>query len=244
VNQTRLSASLGLEAFMPHRFAAAFAVAVLAAAQTGPAGHWEGSFSVNGRDIALSFDLARNAKAEWIASMGLPAQKMEGLVVSELSVGRDSVSFVGVELMMTRFDLTLDPSGSLKGKLTGRQGSLPIEFKRTGEGAVKLAPPSPAVSKDLEGDWAGTLDAGGRAFPLVIHFRNRPDNTVAATIDSPDRDASGLPLDNVKQSGREVAFGVKIAHGSFAGKLNAEGTELVGTFTHEQGGLPLTLRKK
>jgi hypothetical protein len=79
---------------------------------------------------------------------------------------------------------------------------------------------------------------------MVFHFKNRADKTVAATIDTPDSGAMGLPLNNVKQTGQKVEFGVKIAHGAFQGALNPEGTELAGQFTHEQGSLPLTLRKK
>jgi hypothetical protein len=37
---------------------------------------------------------------------------------------------------------------------------------------------------------------------------------------------------------------MKIAHGSFRGTLNKEGTELAGQFTHEANSMPLTLRKK
>jgi hypothetical protein len=54
----------------------------------------------------------------------------------------------------------------------------------------------------------------------------------------------GLPLDNVRQTGQKVEFGIKIAHGAFQGALNPEGAELAGQFTHEQGSMPLTLRKK
>jgi hypothetical protein len=36
----------------------------------------------------------------------------------------------------------------------------------------------------------------------------------------------------------------RVAHASFQGSLNKEGTELAGQFTHEENSLPLTLRKK
>ena len=223
---------------------AAVLFAALSCAQTGPGGHWEGAITEGNREIGLTLDLAKNARSEWIASMSIPSENATGLVVSDVAVNGNSVKFVGVELMMAKFDLTLGPDGRMTGTLTNGQNSTPIDFKRTGEARVELIPASPAVSKELEGDWEGSLQTPGRAFRMVFHFRNRADKTVAATIDTPDSGGMGLPLNDVKQTGQKVEFGVKIAHGAFQGTLNPEGTELAGQYTHEQGSMPLTLLKK
>jgi hypothetical protein len=125
------------------------------------------------------------------------------------------------------------------------QGPMPVELKRTGEAKVELIPRSPAVSKELEGDWEGSLQGpDGALHPLVFHFKNLPDKTVAATMDSPDRNAVAMPLNDVKQTGQKVEFGLKIAGASFQGSLNKEGTELALQMTHEADSLPVTLRKK
>ena len=211
---------------------------------TGPAGHWGGTFKVNDREIGLTLDLAKNANSEWVASMGVPAENATGLVVTDVVVSGDSVKFVGVELMMARFDLRLGPDGRMAGTLPNPQSTLPIEFKRTGEPKVELIPASPAVSNDLEGDWEGSLPTPGRTFRIRFHFKNQADGTVAATVDTPDSGAIGLPLNNVKQTGRKVEVGMRIAHATFQGTLNAEGTELVGQFAHEPMSVPLTLRKR
>jgi hypothetical protein len=223
---------------------AALLFASLVCAQGGPDGHWEGAFTANNREIGLSLDLAKNAQSEWIASMGLPSEKMTGLVVMDVAVNGKSVKFVAVEIRMAKFDLTLGPDACMKGTISTPQGALPVEFKRTGEAKVELIAASPAVSKELEGDWEGSLQTPSHAFRMVFHFKNQPDKTVRATLDNPDGSAMGLPLNNVKQSGEKVAFGIKIAHGSFQGTLNKEGTELSGQFTHEAESVPMTLRKK
>jgi hypothetical protein len=224
--------------------AAAILLVSVVRAQTGPAGHWEGTFKANGREIGLGLDLARNAKSEWIASMSVPGENVTGLVVTDVVINGNSVKFVGVELMMSKFDLVLEPDGRMRGSLSNPEATTPIEFKRTGEAKVEPIPASPAVSKDLEGDWEGSLQTPGRAFRMLFHFRNQADGTVAATIDTPDSGGLGLPLNNVKQSGRKVEVGIRIAHATFQGTMNPEGTELAGEFTHEQNRLPLTLRKR
>src|ERR1017187_5507252 len=209
---------------------AAVLFASLVCAQAGPDGHWEGSYTVNNREIGISLDLAKNAKSEWIASMGLPSGNATGLVVMDVVVNGNSVKFVGVEFMMAKFDLTLGPDGRMKGTMSApqgpmsTQGPMPVELKRTGEAKVELIPASPAVSKELVGDWEGSLHApNGVLFPLVLHFKNQPDKTVAATMDSPGRNAMAMPLNNVKQTGQKVEFGMKIAGSTFQGNLNKEG---------------------
>jgi hypothetical protein len=217
--------------------------ASLVCAQAGPDGHWEGILKTERGDLNVSLDLQKNAKAQWIASMGLPPN-LQGLVVTEVAVEGKAVKFTAAELMMTKFELTLEAPAVLKGTYTARQGSVPVEFKRTGDAKVELIPASAAVSKTLEGDWEGSLQMGSRAFAVLFHFKNQPDNTVGATIDTPDTKAMGLPLNDVKQDGNRVQVGIRIAHASFSGTLNENGTELAGQFTHEAQSAPLTLRKK
>ena len=230
---------------------AAVLFASLVCAQAGPDGHWEGSFTVNNREVGVSLDLAKNEKSEWIASMGLPSGNATGLVVMNVAVNGKSVKFVAVEFQMATFDLTLGPDGRMKGTMSApqgpmsTQGSVPVELKRTGEAKVELIPRSPAVSKELEGDWEGSLQApNGVLHPLVFHFKNLPDKTVAATMDNPERNFMAMPLNNVKQTGQKVEFGLKIAGASFQGSLNKEGAELAGELIHDASSMPLTLRKK
>ena len=90
---------------------AAVLFASLVCAQAGPDGHWEGSFTVNNREVGVSLDLAKNAKSEWIASMGLPPEQATGLVVMNVAVNGKSVKFVAVEFQMATFDLTWARTG-------------------------------------------------------------------------------------------------------------------------------------
>jgi hypothetical protein len=217
-------------------------LASLACAQTSPAGHWEGVLNGDGGGITVSLDLARNNKAEWVASMGVPSQNATGLVVKDLVVTGTSVKFMAVELRMAKLDLTLG-DGKLGGTLTSPGGSLPIQFNRTGEANVQLPAASPAVSKDLEGDWAGIMKTPGPELEIAVHFKNQPDNTVMATIDIPAQNAMGMPID-VKQTGDKVEFGLGIAHALFKGTLSKDRRELSGLLGHDEQAMQVTLKKK
>jgi hypothetical protein len=221
--------------------------AALVCAQESPEGHWEGSayvdFDVN-RPFVVSLDLSKNAKSEWVASMGVPAQNATGLVVQSVKVNGASVSFMATEMMMSKFDLTLDASGILKGTITNPQGSVPVQFKRTGPAKVALIQASPAVSKELEGDWEGTLAASGALFPMIFHFKNQPDKMVSATMDIPITNSMAIPINDVRQSGRNVEFGIRVANSSFQGTINPEGTELEGKFIRNGAGTAMTLKRQ
>jgi hypothetical protein len=223
------------------RIAAVLFLAAALSAQTTPAGHWEGVLKAEGREIGLTLDLARNDKSEWIASMG--AQNATGLVVKDLAVEGSSVKFMAVEIQMAKVDLTL-ADGKLSGTIATARGPLPVEFKRTGDAKVQLPAASPAVSKDLEGDWIGTVKTPGPELEITVHFKNQPDRTVLATIDIPAQNAIGMPINDVKQSGEKVEFGLKIAQASFQGNLDKERSELKGQLGHGDQQMQVLLKKK
>ena len=225
------------------RIGAAFWLVSALCAQSSPAGHWEGVLNTGEREIGLSLDLAKNDKGEWIASMGVPAQNAAGLVVKDIAVSGTSVKFMAVELQMAKLDLTLG-DGKLTGTISGPRGPLPIQLKRTGEAKVQLPAASPAVSKDLEGDWTGTLKTPGPEMEIAVHFKNQPDHTVAATIDIPAQNVMGMPINDVRQTGDKVEFGLKIAHASFQGTLNKDRGELSGLLGHDEQSMQVTLKKK
>jgi hypothetical protein len=218
--------------------------AASAVAQTDFAGHWEGAVEVPNGPTRLALDLAKNAKGVWVASLGVPEQKITGLRVTDIDVVGSEVRFSVTDLPGSpAFELTL-ADGKLKGALLVQALSLALEMQRTGEAKVDIAPPSPAVSKELEGDWEGLVPVpNGQGLLIIIHFKNQPDQTVEATIDSPGQDAIGLPLKAVAQKGAILEFAVGVG-GSYKGTLNKEGTQIAGEWTQRQGEAPFTLNLK
>jgi hypothetical protein len=219
--------------------------AASAIAQTDFSGHWEGTIDAPNGPTRLALDLAKNAKGVWVASLGVPEQKITGLQVSGIGVVASEVRFAVRDLPGSpAFELTL-ADGKLKGALLVPALSLALEMQRTGDAKVEIAPPSPAVSKELEGDWEGAISLpNGQSISLAFHFKNQPDQTVEATIDSPSQGTQGLPLKAVAQKGAVVEFQVLAVGGTYKGTLNKEGTEIAGEWTQRQAAAPLTLNLK
>lgn len=101
--------------------------------------------------------------------------------------------------------------------------------------------PSAFAQASLAGDWQGTLDANGTTFHLVWHLAAAADGTFTSTFDNIDESVYGIKAKTTTIKGSDVAAEVddtvqangqpmKVS-GSLVGKLNADGTEMAGTFT-------------
>ena len=115
-------------------------------------------------------------------------------------------------------------------------------MRRTGDAQLAPAPTSAAVDKELEGDWNATLEIAGKSFRLVLTIANQPDGTALAHQVSLDEGGLLLYI-VVGQSGRHVTLESRGVVASFAGDLNAAGTEIAGTWTQGPTSLPLTLTR-
>jgi hypothetical protein len=156
------------------------------------------------------------------------------------------VTFTGSTLVFygrtdQQFHADLLPSGNaLSGTATLSGYELPFSMGRTGEATIAPPPTSPAVTKQLEGVWTGTLSAGSKSLRLVVTIANQPDGTALGHSVSLDEGNLTMPL-VVLQSGRDVKIETRGVVTSYVGTLNDAGTELSGTFTQGATTLPLTL---
>jgi hypothetical protein len=93
----------------------------------------------------------------------------------------------------------------------------------------------------LAGDWQGTLDANGTTFHLVWHVTVAANGTLTSTFDNLDEGIYGIKAKTTTVKGSDITAEVddtvqangqdmKVS-GSLVGKLNADGTEMAGTFT-------------
>lgn len=110
--------------------------------------------------------------------------------------------------------------------------------------AVGLLSPAALVGQGdpgrLAGDWSGVLDAAGASYPLVFHLR--VDSTgYAATLDSPDQGAFGIPADEVSVAGDSVQMEFRRIGGRYEAELSDDGEALSGNWSQGGQTLPLDL---
>jgi len=106
-----------------------------------------------------------------------------------------------------------------------------------------LASASAAGAQTIAGDWQGTLAVGGAELRLVFHFTPDGKDGFAATLDSPDQGATGIPVASVSLANAALKIDLPQIMASYAGTVNAGTTAITGTFS--QGGMsfPLNLAR-
>ncbi len=100
---------------------------------------------------------------------------------------------------------------------------------------AQASAPGQIPPADLQGEWKGSLGAGPAQLHLIVALEKQPEGAYAGTLDSVDQDAT-LPLSNVKIEGDSFRFEVPRVGGVYDARLNADHTEMTGTWT--QAGVP------
>jgi hypothetical protein len=93
----------------------------------------------------------------------------------------------------------------------------------------------------IAGDWAGVLAFPRSTMHFVIHVSG-PDNSLRATVDSPDQRTAGASVDSIALSGSTLSFTIQYLNVTFSGDVNSNGT-IVGTFFQSGTGVPLVLTR-
>jgi hypothetical protein len=209
-----------------------------AQAAVDPSGHWEGSIQIPGREVSFEVDLARNGTGELSGTINSLAEN-KPVPLRTVVVDGKSVSFNARRDQPFKGVLSAD-GNSMSGDATLSGYDLPFSLSRKGDARMAAPPRSAPIGKELEGTWSGTLDINGTSLRLVLALANQADSTATARLISLDEGELEVPLAITQEASSVALVGVI---GSFAGALNAEGTELAGTLTEGPATLPLTFRR-
>ena len=212
-----------------------------AQARVDPSGHWEGSIRIPGMDSIFELDLAKQRNGEFVGTINIPAEGIKGLPLRAVVVDGMSVSFDARRDQPLNGTLSADGK-SMSGDATLSGYVLPFTLTRTGDAEILQPARSAPIGKELEGTWNGTLDANGTSMHFVLTMANHADGAATARVISLDEGELEVPL-VVTQKGSSVILLDDVIPSSFAGTLNAEGTELTGTFKQGSAALPMTFRR-
>ncbi|MFZ0592806.1 MAG: alpha/beta hydrolase, partial [Bryobacteraceae bacterium] len=95
-----------------------------------------------------------------------------------------------------------------------------------------------ANAQDIAGDWQGTLKAGPQQLRIILHIAKGDNGSWKATVYSIDQTPDGMPVSSFTLQGSSLKFTVDAVHGSYEGKVSANGASIAGTWTQ---GAPLPL---
>jgi hypothetical protein len=96
-----------------------------------------------------------------------------------------------------------------------------------------------AVTQNIVGDCQGILGSDASELRIVLHIE-RSDGSLAGWPDREDRGANGIPVTAIVFETTNLTLLVDPINSTYAGRLNAAGTEIEGTTLSKR--VPLKLR--
>jgi hypothetical protein len=228
--------------------AALFAAVLAAAAVSAPAmaragqapgasGHWTGVLDTPAQALDLEVDLKPGTPPAWVGTISIPAQNLKAFPLS-VDVQGTAVSFVMANVPGTpTFKGTLAADGAtISGDFSQGGGTLPLKLTRKGDAVFVTPAKSTAITKDIEGNWSGSLAVGGQTLRLTLKLTNGPDAATGSMV-SLDQGSGEIPISTITQAGSHLTLELPAIGGSYSGDL--KDGKLVGTWTQGPGSLPL-----
>jgi uncharacterized protein len=122
-------------------------------------------------------------------------------------------------------------------------------FSSAANSQTPAAPKAPVHHRSfrpftLEGNWAGSLQAGDAVLHLVLHVSKAEDGSFKATIDSLDQGVYGIEVTSFTQKDSNLQFNVSSVDASYEGKISADHSGIEGVWSQGSVGLPLLFRRQ
>ncbi|HXO00159.1 MAG TPA: alpha/beta fold hydrolase [Candidatus Acidoferrales bacterium] len=202
-------------------------------------GDWQGTLKIGTSELRLVVHITKGDDGNLKATMDSIDQGANGIPISSISLQDSKLSFTS-EAIHGSYEGTINKGAT---EITGTftQGSpLPLDLTRMAKRADGER--RPVKPSDIDGAWAGVIDTGTSKLRIVFHITNTADG-LAATIDSPDQGAKGLPVTVVTRNASALKLELKQADAVFEGKIDKNLTSIDGTWSQRGGSVPLTVKR-
>jgi uncharacterized protein len=95
------------------------------------------------------------------------------------------------------------------------------------------------------GTWQGTLPNGmGGQIRVVLKVRQTAEGALTATMDSPDQNASDIPIAKITVENGKVSLDVAAVAGSYEGTLDPAKSQIDGMWKQNGQTIPLVFKKE
>lgn len=199
-------------------------------------GDWQGVVKNGPVELRVVLHLKKDETGTLKGTLDSIDQGVTGIPISSISL-KDSVLKFDVPSVDGMYEGKVDADRpALKGTWSQAGISFPLEFLprvAPPEGKKRVLKPS-----DIDGQWEGVIETGSGKLRIVLHILTYEDG-MTATLDSPDQNATGLPVTTITRDGERLKFEMKQLAGSYEGVINRELTKIDGPWS--QGGGVATL---
>ena len=208
-------------------------------------GAWDGKLKAGNIELDLTLKIAEPAPGVFRAQMDDLDQGSKNVPITSLTFHKPAVRFEMTALNCVYEGNLNNRDDQMTGTLTQAGRKFPLTFQRTKGNAQAAVDGEKDYGQgaryQVQGHWKGALEANHTTLHIVLHIGLRPDGTYAATMDSPDQGASGIPATSAEFTYPNVQLEWQAIGATFTGKL--ENKKLSGTWHQGKGNLPLNLER-
>lgn len=132
----------------------------------------------------------------------------------------------------------------MRWSLTGTRNLLAawLAFHVVGLGMIRTAAAADPGTPAITGVWVGALEIGAVKLKLVVEITPGDGDKLVGSLDSPDQNAFGIPIDEISIKDRTILLRLTRIGGSFEGLLTDDGKTIEGQWKQGTSSLPLVLR--
>jgi hypothetical protein len=214
-----------------------------------PAGYWSGTISLPNQELGLSIELALAGASNWQGTIDIPQQGLRGYKLDPMKVVGPSVEF-GLPGIPgdPYFNAKMAADGQiLAGRFSQSGNTFPFRFERMPKPAPAASEAVPAEGvpgEGLPGNWRGAIAPQPNVqLRLEVEIKGDQAGKTIAVLISLDQGRARLPISNLTQIDRAVAFDVPSVNGNFRGTMRADGAEIAGAWSQNGRSTPLVLKR-
>lgn len=224
-------AGLALAALCP-------ALLLAAGAAKTVSGYGEGTITAQRGELPFAIEWIAAGDNAWKGTAECLPQGVRNFAFDTTKVTGSAVEFVLIGLPgdpSFKGQLATD-GGSIAGDMTQGDAALPFRLARATKPAPKpnahAVPAKGEAGKGLAGEWRGSIKpAPGVELRLEANFQADAEGKVSGHLLSLDQGGGPLSIEPLTEKDGVVQFDLPRIRGGFAGKLNADGSELAGEWS-------------
>lgn len=198
-------------------------------------GDWSGAIDTPAGKLPAVIHVKSDRAGKEYLAFDSPTQNAFGLPGDKVTIKGNQFSF-DLPIVHGHYDGTLSADGNAIAGTWNQGAPLPLNFTRT---APFVAAEKPST---VDGDWSGLLETKNGSLHAAIHVRSDKAGQEYVTLDSPDQDAMNLSGADARLSATNFSFQVPQLHGSYSGKISANGSSIEGVWT-QGAAIPLRFNK-
>lgn len=208
-------------------------------------GTWNGTLKVQGTQLRIAFNIEEK-EGVLSSTMDSPDQGAFGIATDATTFEDGKLTIKMSSMQIEYIGVWNETAGSIEG--TFKQGLMEMSLNLSKKKVKEKAQVKPQISKNspyrqITKKWNGLIEIQGMSLPVVFNVEEK-DGALAATMDSPEQGAFGIPTDAATFEDGKLTIKINSMQIEYSGIWNEATESIEGTFKQGPMEIPLNLSKE